>query len=789
MNASASRPHQSGHGSIASNFFTTRSPRLWIALGWFALTVTLTAQVPVTPPAKVDFARDVMPLIQNNCIECHGPKKQKGGLRLDRRSSALNPFERRVIPGSSANSKVYQRMAGEDFGPQMPPKGGLRPEEIETVRAWIDQGGEWPEALSNEMELPPDDPKAVAMVEALREGDLSSFLKAARTEPKLLNARGPDGSTPFMYAALYANAATLETLLKLGADPNKRDDVNATALIWAARDFEKVRVLVRHGADVNVRSDSLRSPLMVAARRPGASNIVRYLLDHGANPNPNAKPTSESSPLMEALTSGDDAIVKLLIARGANAEATADLGLSLALTTDCKEGFDLLTQRITDKQVYTLALQASANLADAKSIRVLLDHGADVNAYDPTGRTALMYAAISDMIPVDVVKLLIERGADVNAKSKHAKSGDTGLSVLDIARLNGNTAVADLLVKSGANSAGVGSTTPAAPHPRSNNTLRKAIQDSLPLLQKADSYFTKNTGCASCHNDSLEAMAIALAREHGFRIDEKTATAQVQFNVELLKFKRGILHQGYLFAVGDMFGDNVLGYQLVGLQAEKYKPVLTTDTVAMEIQSRQKSNGEWPYPVADTRPPICLSHIGQTALAMRALQTYAPRTRRAEFAKSVRLAASWLAQAKAYSNEDRSWRLTGLVWAGADSSAVQKAMKELLATQRSDGGWSDLPTQGSTPYATAKSLVALQLAGLAASDPWYQRAVQYLLSTQQEDGSWYTKTRALGFQPYFDGSFPHGYDHWVSAAGTSWAAMALTRALPKEDPMAVPHRP
>ena len=263
----------------------------------------------------------------------------------------------------------------------------------------------------------------------------------------------------------------------------------------------------------------------------------------------------------------------------------------------------------------------------------------------------------------------------------------------------------------------------------------------------------------------------------------------MQFNVEFLKFKRGILHQGYLFAVGDMFSDFSLGYQLVGLQAENYKPDLTTDTVAMTIQSRQKPNGEWPYPLVDTRPPICLNYIGQTALAMRALQAYAPKTRRAEFTKSVRLAASWLAQAKAFSNDDRGWRLTGLVWAGANPAAVQKAMKELLTTQRSDGGWSDLPTMASTPYATAKSLVALQLGGLAASDPRYQRAVQYLLSTQQEDGSWYTKTRALGFQPYFDGSFPHGYDQWVSAAGTSWAAMALTLALPKENPTSAPHHP
>ena len=151
MNTSSPPPARPAQARIIRTFPATRIIRAGIALGFFALTVTLPAQVP----AKVDFARDVMPLLRENCFECHGPKKQKAGMRLDRRSSALNPFVRRVIPGSSANSMVYQRLVGEDFGAQMPPKGGLRPEEIETIKVWIDQGGEWPDALANELELPP----------------------------------------------------------------------------------------------------------------------------------------------------------------------------------------------------------------------------------------------------------------------------------------------------------------------------------------------------------------------------------------------------------------------------------------------------------------------------------------------------------------------------------------------------------------------------------------------------------------------------------------------------------
>jgi hypothetical protein len=79
-------------------------------------------------------------------------------------------------------------------------------------------------------------------------------------------------------------------------------------------------------------------------------------------------------------------------------------------------------------------------------------------------------------------------------------------------------------------------------------------------------------------------------------------------------------------------------------------------------------------------------------------------------------------------------------------------------------------------YATGKSLFALPTAGLAPSDPTYARAVGYLLNTQQEDGTWYVRTRALPIQPYFDAGFPHGFDQWISAAGTSWAALALSQA-------------
>jgi hypothetical protein len=86
----------------------------------FALAGILPAQ---TPP-KVDFGRDVQPILRQNCVGCHGPALQSSGMRIDRRSAVLS--HRRVVPGSSDNSFLYHRISGDAYGMQMPPTGPLR---------------------------------------------------------------------------------------------------------------------------------------------------------------------------------------------------------------------------------------------------------------------------------------------------------------------------------------------------------------------------------------------------------------------------------------------------------------------------------------------------------------------------------------------------------------------------------------------------------------------------------------------------------------------------------------
>ena len=545
----------------------TRLSLCWLVLAWI---------LPAQTPAKVDFRQDVLPILRQNCVPCHGPSQQNSGLRLDRKSSVIN--RRGVVPGSSQNSFLYHRISGSAFGMQMPPTGSLRPEQINVIKTWIDQGADWPDSLANEAELPPLNPKAVAMVQTLRLGDLPGFMKPVAEDAKLLNARGPEGSTPFMYAVLYASAATLEQLLKQGADANKRNDANATALMWAATDMDKTRLLLDHGADVNARSSDMRTPLMIAARRPGNAAVVKLLLEHGANPNPNAHPAAESSPLIEAATAGDAASMELLLGRGAEVKEAGEPALEMAVTLECSKCVALLTAKGLDPAAYSVALPNIAALGDVNAVRLMLDHGADVNAIDPLGRTALMYAAASDLLLLDVVKLLVGRGADVNVKDGHKQAGDFGLTALDIARLHGETPVVEWLIQSGAK--GMAQSAPVL-KPRRENTIQSAIQGSIPLLQRADAAFVPKAACVSCHNNSLAAMAVSSARRRGFQVDEKTAAQQVKANIFGLEKLRDYLHQGFFTPVEDVFGPGVVGYMLVGLDAEGYKSDLNTDAVAM----------------------------------------------------------------------------------------------------------------------------------------------------------------------------------------------------------------
>ena len=109
---------------------------------------TNASALPPSTKTKVDFWRDVSPILREKCQSCHNSERQSGGLRLDNRASALAGGSSGPViePGNSAGSKLIRIVAGLEKGLVMPLTGGpLTPEQIGLLRAWIDQGVEWPE--------------------------------------------------------------------------------------------------------------------------------------------------------------------------------------------------------------------------------------------------------------------------------------------------------------------------------------------------------------------------------------------------------------------------------------------------------------------------------------------------------------------------------------------------------------------------------------------------------------------------------------------------------------------
>jgi hypothetical protein len=96
---------------------------------------------------KIDFTRDVQPLLGKKCAMCHGAQQQMSGFRLDSREAALKGGASGVVikPGDSAGSRLVKLVAGQAGKTVMPPAGPrLSEAEVATLRAWIDQGAAWP---------------------------------------------------------------------------------------------------------------------------------------------------------------------------------------------------------------------------------------------------------------------------------------------------------------------------------------------------------------------------------------------------------------------------------------------------------------------------------------------------------------------------------------------------------------------------------------------------------------------------------------------------------------------
>lgn len=310
-----------------------------------------------------------------------------------------------------------------------------------------------------------------------------------------------------------------------------------------------------------------------------------------------------------------------------------------------------------------------------------------------------------------------------------------------------------------------------------NGKMRSSAQKALALLQQSGAQFSNTSRCSSCHHQSLPQMAFGIARTRGLEIDEALVQKQVDGAIWQLKSVAA-----EALANRDRIPDPpiAVSYALLGFAASGHPRDEVAAAMAEVVSAWQDDNGRF-HSLPPIRPPLESSDVTATALSLRAIHLYGSQ-QEARVARAV----DWLRAATPRTTEDNAMQLLGLAWGHARPHDIRKSTASLLALQRQDGGWAQLPTLETDAYATGQALVALQTSGYAVSSSQYQRGVAFLLRTQFPDRSWLVRTRTFPVQMPKDSGFPHGPHQWISAAGTSWAAMAILLALPMQEPADAP---
>jgi ankyrin repeat protein len=665
----------------------------------------------------------------------------------------------------------------------------LQPFSPRTVRAG-DQGENTP--------IVPD------LVTAIRNADAPA-LRALIDKGADVNGPDAEGNTPLILASFYASPKCVALLLERGADANAANKAGVTPLIRAATNYEKTRLLVDAGANVRVRTADLgNTPLVLAARRPGNFRTVQLLLQRGASATERNR--AGISPIMSGAASGDLETVRLLLDAGAKADDFPESKDPRA--TDIEAGLRtplMWAAYHNDVSMVRLLLERGADpnrstyfgnpLSHAcwndgfEAAELLLDRGANVNARDAVADfTPLHWAAGNESLRPHLVQLLLGSGADPNPTGGESV-GALGLVPQTprlIAEKRGHTAIVDALVAAGAAAPPrperIARPNRARPNELDSSTIITAAEKALAALQttaaRSREAFLRHVSkqdCVSCHQQYLPMAAAGHARNRSIRFDQAAAKEQIEAPARVTGQFRDQEHViQTLFHPEPAHG---FGYELFGLAAEGVRPSARTDGLVHHLVTIQASDGRWFNNLP--RPPLQSSDVAATALAIHSIKNYGWQGRNEEFAASIEHARRWLWSIKADTNEETTFQLLGLHWAGEPAEKLCCLIRSLWRQQRQDGGWAQLPTLESDAYATGEALYTLaQVVKYPMTDPAWQCGLRFLLATQEDDGTWHVVRRAFPFQPTMQSGFPHHRDSWISAAATSWAVLALTQAAP-----------
>ncbi len=201
-----------------------------------------------------------------------------------------------------------------------------------------------------------------------------------------VNVSSDDSFTPLHVASIEGRFTVVQVLLKHQADVNARTKYNWAPLhftsLYTHHQLEVARLLIEHGAHVNLKGDSGETPLSLLSMKDENLEVAEMLLEHGADPNIRLEYHIE--PLYAALRYGNLGLAQLLLKHGANPNTRDDYGQT-PLHMACRQG-------------------------DLRVAQVLLEFGVDVNSRDNGGQTPVQVA--SRRANDQIVQLLLQHGAE-----------------------------------------------------------------------------------------------------------------------------------------------------------------------------------------------------------------------------------------------------------------------------------------------------------------------------------------------------------------------------------------